>query len=100
MPHLCEYSLESVLQGESVLPDCIDSMRNMFQDIHNGVPEGTIKIRVKTPDGKIKRLDIHYTTIFGEGNVPLSAMISHKDITQQYEHELAYLRQVQSLNRG
>ncbi len=99
LPHLCEMSTEVLLKSGKIFPESEEELRNMFQSIHNGSPKGSLRIRAKTTDGQSRWFDLQYSTIFNEG-IPVSALISHKDITEQYEHELAYLRHIQILTES
>ena len=96
LPHLCEHSLQAIIDNGSILPESVDVLRDMFRDIHNGSPNGSMKLRVKGVE-KSRWFDLQYSTIFDENNAPMSALISHKDITEQYEHELTYLHHVHSV---
>ncbi len=100
LPHLCQMSVEEILACGSIMPESLGVLRHMFREIHDGKPQGAIKIRVQVPDGTLRWFDLKYSTILDDRSVPSVAMISHKDITEQYEHELAYLRQVKSLKES
>lgn len=97
MPHFCKNSLETILESEEVLPESKDDLRNMFKDIHRGVAKGGTKIQVKNEDGERRWFDIKYSTIYNEDHKPLTALISHQDITDYYEREVAYQRWLVSM---
>ena len=96
IPHLCERSLSSLLDCGDILPESLPPLRNMFQEIHNGQARGEIKIHANTIHQEHRWFSLKYTTIYNEARKPVAALISHRDITHQYERELAYLRYIQS----
>ena len=96
LPHLCEQPIQTIIDDGRILPESVAPLLDMFRDIHNGSPNGSIKLRIKGEE-KPRWYDLQYSTIFDERNLPISALISHKDITEQYEHELAYLHHIQSV---
>ena len=95
LPRMCEMQAQSVLGSGAILPESIEDVRNMFKDVREGKPDGAIKMRVKVPGGGLRWFDFRYSAIQDEDGIPTVALISHKDITEQYEHEIAYLRYVQ-----
>ena len=97
LPRMCEMQSQSVLGSGSILPESIEEVRDMFRDIREGKSDGGIKMRIKMPEGELRWFDFRYSVIQNQDGVPSVALISHKDITEQYEHEMAYLRYKQEL---
>ena len=93
------YSDERLEKNQSVMPDSIKEIKEFFAKIHRGYPSGEMKIHIRLADGEPKWFDFQYSNIF-EGNKPVTAIISVEDITEQHEHELAYLRYVESVEMG
>lgn len=85
------YSDENLEKNAAVFTEKKDTVKNFFSDIHSGVPKGEMKVRIRLLDGELRWYHFKYSNIYREGN-PISAMISIDDITEQHEHELAYLR--------
>ncbi|MBQ3104997.1 MAG: diguanylate cyclase, partial [Lachnospiraceae bacterium] len=100
VPHLCELSPEDIISGDGILPESKAVVEQMFLDIHRGSPEGSLKMRVKTSYGYLRWFDLQYSTTLNEQGQPDFALISHQDITEQYEHELAYLHHIQSMEES
>lgn len=93
------YSENSVEHNAYVMPECVESTKKFFKDIHGGVPVGQMNIHIKMKDGQAKWYHFKYSTIF-EGEKPATALISVEDITEQHEHEMVYLRHIQSLSNN
>ncbi len=97
LPRLCEMTAQEVLSCGDILPESVDELRGIFQAIQNGTPNGAMKMRARTPSGERRWFDLQYSTIYGRDGTPVSAVISHKDITEQYEHEMAFRRYEQAV---
>lgn len=97
LPPAGESPLNALLSAEGITPDEMDPLLEMFRDIRTGVPQGGLKLRAAAQDGTSRWFDIRFSTIFDDENVPSSAVISLKDVTEQYEIELTYLRHLQSM---
>ncbi|MBQ4347092.1 MAG: diguanylate cyclase [Firmicutes bacterium] len=89
------YAIDSFF--ENILPESLEKAERMFQDIYDGASGGEEKLLVKDESGKFRWLDMKYSTIFDENHIPITALLSYQDVTEQYEHELAYLRYSRSL---
>ena len=98
MPHLCETTLDGLLENEAFTPEGKDSLRQLFQSIDRGVSSGDAKVQIYSQDGGLRWVDILFSTICDDHGAPETALLSYKDITVQHEHEMAYLRQFQSLS--
>lgn len=85
------YSEENLEKNTAVFTEKKDTVKNFFSDIHSGIPSGEMKVPIRLLNGKLRWYHFKYSNIYQEGN-PISAMISIDDITEQHEHELAYLR--------
>lgn len=98
LPRLCEATAEGILEDDTFTPEGKDVLRQMFQNIDNGISSGDIKLSVYSEKGKLRWYDVQFSTICNENGKPETALLSYKDVTQQHEHEMAYLRQFQSLS--
>lgn len=98
LPRLCETTSDGILEDDTFTPESKDALRKMFRDIEHGVSSGNTKVQIYSEDGSLRWMDLLFSTIYGDNGKPESALISSKDVTQQYEHEMAYLRQFQSLS--
>ncbi len=97
LPHLCETTVDHMLESGQIMPESVKDLREMFDEIADGKPKGEIRMRTTMTYGEPRWFDMQYTTIYDESGAPVSALISHKDITEQHDYEMAYLRQIQSL---
>ena len=89
--YIQSYSEENLEKNTAVFTEKKDDVKNFFSKIHSGIPSGEMKVRIRLLDGKLRWYHFKYSNIYQEGK-PISAMISIDDITEQHEHELAYLR--------
>ena len=85
------YTEENLEKNSSIFTEQKDAVKNFFYNIHNGVPSGEMNVRIKLKNGQFCWYHFKYSTIFHQEK-PVSAMISIHDITEQHEHEMAYLR--------
>ena len=98
MPCLNKLSLEEML-AEKCLPDeSKNALRQLFRDIENGVTVGSAKVKVCSEDGSVRWQDIMFSAMRDNNGNPLTALLSNKDITEQYERELLYRRMSESMN--
>ncbi len=97
LPRLCERHIDDILESGEILPESVDEVRSVFQDIRAGKSSGETKMRIRTRTGERHWFSLKYSSVFDEKGTPVSALISCRDINVQYEHELAYLRQMQML---
>lgn len=88
-----------ILKNKFILLDSVYNAAKFFENIHNGVPNGELNIHIRMEDGSLRWYHFKYSTIFSDGN-PIFTLISTKDITKRHEHELAYLRYVQSIKEN
>lgn len=100
LPRLCETHVDEMLESGDIMPESVDTLRDMFQEIHEGKAYGQIRMRAKSSEGEPRWFDLQYSTICDEVGQPVSALISNRDITNQYEHEMAYLREMQSISES
>lgn len=89
--------IKTLLAGEGITPDNPEILHDMFRDIQSGIPQGGMKVHATAPDDTSRWFDIRFSTIFSDENAPSSAVISVKDVTDQYEIELTYLRHLQAM---
>lgn len=97
-PRLCEATAEKVLENAVFTPEGKDALRQMFRNIDDGMGSGNIKLSAYAKTGELRWYDIQFSTICNDNGQPETALLSYKDVTQQHEHEMAYLRQFQSLS--
>lgn len=97
LPHLCEVNTQTFLKNSMFPSESIENLQMMFQNIEEGKVGGEIKIQATVDSGDLRWFDIKYSTIYDEQDMPVSAILSHKDITEEYERELAYQQHVQSI---
>ena len=99
LSHLYEnqYCETQVINNQYIFPESYEDVKQFFTNIHQGIPSGEAKIHLKLADGQACWYHFKYTSLF-EKNVPQTSLITIEDITEQHEYELAYSRQVQSLN--
>ena len=90
------YTDENLEKNQGVLPDSVADVKKFFASIHNGTPSGDLNIHIRLTDGQAKWYHFKYTSLFDNGK-PTTALISIEDITERHEHELAYLRYIQSV---
>ena len=93
VPNMPEAALESGIVAE----ESKDEFRSFFQQILDGQPSGTNVVSMRNLNGSFAWYRGDYTTIYTGDHVPLQAIISFYDITQQREKELAYQKWRQSL---
>ncbi len=98
LPRLCEATAEGILEDDTFTPEGKDALRHMFEDIDNGVSSGDLKLSIYSEKGSLRWFDLQFSTICNDNGKPETALLSYKDVTQQHEHEMAYLRQFQSLS--
>ena len=91
MPCLNKASKEEALENQAFPMESKAALRQMFDDIENGVASGSTKIKVLAEDGSAHWKDVMFSTMCDEHGKPVSALFSNRDVTEQYEHELAYL---------
>ncbi|MBE5802068.1 MAG: diguanylate cyclase [Clostridiales bacterium] len=84
-------------QNGTLMESNIGTITHMFADIHNGTPNGGCKVRVKSAKGEWLWYDFKFSTVYGKDGKPALALISHRDVTEEYEREMAYVRQMQAL---
>ena len=92
--------VQALLKCEHVTAGSTDALREMFLDIQKGVSQGALKLQTLSIDKITRWYDIRFSTIFDEDSDPVSAIISLKDITEQYELELSYIRQLQAMQNS
>ena len=97
LPHLCEMTVHEVLSSEKIVPDSLKELKKMFDNISRGNPTGEHKVEAIVESGEHRWFDIKYTTLYDEDLTFSSAIISHKDITEEYKHELTYQRYMESV---
>ena len=90
-------SICRLLEHEGVRINDNEPLETLCSDIFNGVPHGAIKVQATAPDESFRWYDIRFTTLFDDAGNPTSAIISSKDVTEQYEQELTYLRHLQTM---
>ena len=91
-----KYSEAQVINNQYIFPESFEDVKQFFISIHQGIPNGEAKIHLKLINGEARWYDFKYTTLF-EMDKPQMALISIQDITEQHEYELAYSRQLQSM---
>ncbi len=67
-----------------------------YEDIINGVKDGTVVFQKQLPSGW-RWVSAHYTTIFGENGKPSTAIISVVDVTEEQQKEAIYKKWRQTL---
>lgn len=92
LPKLCQQSLEEMLKDPKLMPESVDTVKTMFDDIHRGVREDRVRLHIKDDEGIPRWLDMKYSTRFDKEHKPIAVMFSYADITEQYEKEMAYQR--------
>ena len=92
--------IQTLLTCENVTSNNTEVLEEMFSDIQRGISQGALKLHTQTKDGSTRWYDVRFSTIFDDDNDPISAILSLKDITEQYELELSYLRQLQSMQNS
>lgn len=100
IPRLCEYAAEEAAAIAGMPAESREALCAMLGDIQNGVGTGSCKLHVRGEGEGYRWIDLRYSAILDEGGTALSAILSHKDVTEDYEHELAYLQQVQNLEEA
>ena len=95
--HICfkEFSFEQFAQREAILPDSRETAKRMVREIHEGVPFGKANIHIAMPDGSRRWLQFKYSGLL-DGETPVAALISYKDVTDRQKRELAYRRHIQA----
>lgn len=86
-----------LLEHEDVRIRDSEPLETLCSDIFRGIPHGTLKVRAVASDESLRWYDIRFTTLVDNEGNPTSAIISCKDVTEQYEQELTYLRHLQTM---
>ena len=81
-----------------VLEDSVDSLEQVFRDIHAGRPTGAARLHLRLEDQSARWFDMRYTNLGLEETATTGAALSFLDITDQHERELSYARYLQSIN--
>ncbi|MBQ2697561.1 MAG: hypothetical protein IJF59_02705, partial [Clostridia bacterium] len=92
VPKLCRMTYPEMLRSGEIMPESVEAMREMFQEIHRGRSEGTLRACMKDDEGRRRWYDIRYSTLYDDIRQPMGAIISHEDVTDRHEQELAWLR--------
>ncbi len=99
VPHLCENGIHVLLESDAFLPESTHKVKRMFEDIHNGVPQGDIRICLKAKEGSYHWFNMQYSLLY-DGEKPESALITYKDITEEHKQELFALQQTQQIEEN
>lgn len=89
--------IDRFFESGLIQPDSIAAARKLINSVHDGAPSGEAKILVKNESGDKRWLDVKYSTLVDQEMNRVTTLFSFRDITRQYEHELAYLRNVRPL---
>lgn len=81
---------ESIIESGIIYPDDIEGYRKFFQDMYDGVPEGSYILRSRENDKGWLWFNIIYKTIFDNDGTPLRAVCFSDDITVVKNAELRY----------
>lgn len=81
---------ESIIESGIIYPDDIEGYRKFFQDMYDGVPEGSYILRSRENDKGWLWFNIIYKTIFDTDGTPLRAVCFSDDITVVKTAELRY----------
>lgn len=73
------------VQKGNIAPESIDTWYEIFNAIDRGEPRGGAEINFFLHNGSRRRISIEFSTLKDESGKPISAIISHRDITDQYE---------------
>ncbi len=97
--YMGKYVCDELENTTDTLSDSVSDVKKFFEDIHGGVPSGEMKVHLKLSDGQLRWYHFKYSSILDGGRTK-TALVSVEDITERHEHELAYLRHVQSIESG
>lgn len=91
-PDTLSFSPESLIENGTVHKESIPDFLDFYQAIEQGKPEKEYMLHLKTNSGKYRWFSSHYSLEYNENQVPLKGHIFCRDITDQYEKELACQR--------
>ena len=89
--HMCfkTFSLDGFKNSDYIMGESRETAVEMLENIRKGVPFGSADVHVYRNDGRPCWLNFKHTTL-SSGDVPVGALISFKDITEQKDAEAAY----------
>lgn len=88
------YQQEGIEKNQGILQDSFQDVQKFFADIHSGVPSGEMKLHLRLENGQPKWYHFYYSSLF-DGDKPITALITVKDISEHHEQELLYQRYLQ-----
>ncbi|NLD20228.1 MAG: EAL domain-containing protein [Clostridiales bacterium] len=91
---------DTVIDCGDIMLESVKDYQRFFNDIHDGKRAGNAKIHTRDSHGKPRWIDMKYTLIYDDNNVPEEAVLSVLDITENHERELAYSRYLQSITHS
>lgn len=97
-PQYIERAPEYLIGCGAIQPESAEDFRNVFRQLHDGVPRVSCVLKTKTAWGEICWAELNLTTVLDAGNRPVRAIGVLKDITLQREAELRYADEVQRRN--
>lgn len=84
-PEIIDNLPEWNVQNGNIAPESIDAWYAIFDAIDRGEPRGGAEIIFSLHDSSKRRISIEFSTLKDESGKPVSAILSHRDITEQYE---------------
>lgn len=77
--------------------DTISAYIEFYENILNGKKEGSVTFKKLLPKGGWRWITEHSTTLFDDNGMPISAIITFIDVTDQYERESIYRKWQQEI---
>lgn len=81
---------QSLIQSGIVDGDSLETIRNFYKDMKNGVKTGSIDVRMRLASGEKRWYHADYTLMETEGHSKGTAIISYYDNSETIEKERAY----------
>lgn len=99
---IIEKEPDVVIAEGMIHPDSVGDYKGLYRRMEAGAESAEAIIRMSGPDGRDIWLKIHYTIIFDENKMPVSAigvamdMTEYKEMERRYQEEMEYLGAVSS----
>lgn len=84
---------ESLIEKGFIHPESADTFRKMFQTVVSGEKQNSCTVKYKSIQGSYRWLKLTCSTVYDVNGIPIKAIGSSRDITDQKELELQYVRE-------
>lgn len=96
-PSVMQNMFERSLAAGIVAEESIQEYTNFYHAIEQGKEQGHTLVQLKTAQDQWRWIRGDFTTIFSNDHVPLQAIISLSDITEQRERDIIFTKWKQSI---